>query len=164
MRRILLATTAFAFSAGMAIASDSANVEITASQAPLCEITAVSGSIPLAGVDVPVAGTFEYKCNFIGAPLFVFTSANGGVETLDNGGGLADYGIFLNDQTPAGLGIPLPSQWLPASASTAGVPFLGISNSTTANATVAPNFQVGLTQALPVAGNYSDTLTIDIAP
>ncbi|MCE9523489.1 MAG: hypothetical protein K8S25_13785 [Alphaproteobacteria bacterium] len=165
MRKVLLTTAAFAFiGAGSAMAADTANVEITAEQAPVCDITAVSGSIPLAGVNVAVPGLFEYECNFEGSPTFTFTSANGGVETTDNGGGIADYGIFLNDQTPAALSVPLPSDWQPASGATAGVVYGSISLSAPPNTTITPYFSVGLTQPLPVAGSYSDTLTIDIAP
>lgn len=164
MRKILLATAALALGAGTAYAADTADVQITAEQEPLCSITAVSGSIPLAGVNVGVQGVFNYTCNFEGAPHFVFTSANGGVETTDNGGGLADYGIFLNDLTPAASGYPTPNDWLKASASTAGAEFDGISISSPPNANIVTEFHVGLVQPLPVAGSYSDTLTIDITP
>lgn len=160
MRRILLASAALAFSAGMAMAADTADVEITAEQEPLCTITTVSSSIALAGVDAPVAGVFEYTCNFDGAPHFVFTSDNGGVVTSDNGGGTADYGIYLNDTAPSSA----PSTWLQASAATAGAPYDGISFSSPANSLETPSFYVGLSEALPVAGNYSDTLTIEITP
>lgn len=160
MRRILLATAAFAFSAGMAMAADTADVEITAEQAPLCDITVISGSIALAGVDVAVPGTLTYQCNFIGYPTFTFTSANGGVETTDNGGGIADYGIYVNDAAP---GSP-PSTWLQASAATSGAIYPAISFSAPANTPISPYFQVGLSEALPVAGSYSDILTVDIAP
>lgn len=160
MRRILLATTALAFSAGMAMAADSADVEITAEQAPLCDITAISGSIPLAGVDVAVAGVLEYQCNFEGYPTFTFTSANGGVMTTSNGGATVDYGIYVNDAAP---GSP-PSTWLQASTAVVPQVYPGISFSAPPNTTIAPYFQVGLSAPLPVAGSYSDILTVDIAP
>lgn len=160
MRRILLATAAFAFGAGMAMAADTADVEITAEQAPTCDITDVSTSIPLAGVDVAVAGLLEYQCNFEGNPTFTFTSANGGVETTDNGGALVDYGIWVNDGAPVGV----PSGWLQASTALVPQVYPGISFSAPPNSTITPFFSVGLSAALPVAGSYSDTLTIDIAP
>jgi hypothetical protein len=165
MRRILLATTAFALSAGMAMAADDADVEITAEQEPLCQITAVSGSIPLGAVNVGVQGTFEYTCNFEGAPHFIFSSANGGVYTSENGTATADYGIFLNDLTPAASGYPTPSTWLKASdANPVGAEFDGISISAPPNSNIATEFWVGLVEALPVAGSYSDLLTIEITP
>jgi hypothetical protein len=160
MRKILLATAALALGAGAAYAADSENVEITAEQAPLCDITNISSNIPLAGVDVAVAGVLQYECNFVGSPTFTFTSANGGVATLENGGGVADYGIYVNDVAPGGP----PSSWLQASAATTPQVYPGISFSAPANTTISPFFSVGLTQALPVAGSYSDTLTVDIAP
>lgn len=160
MRRILLAASAFAFSAGMAMAADTADVEITAEQAPLCDITAISGNIPLAGVDVAVAGTLEYQCNFEGNPIFTFTSLNGGVMTTENGGATVDYGIWVNDVAPIGA----PSGWLQASTALVPQVYPGISFSAPPNSTITPFFSVGLSAALPVAGSYSDTLTVDIAP
>ncbi|MDZ4865739.1 MAG: hypothetical protein SGI91_00315 [Alphaproteobacteria bacterium] len=164
MRRILLATAALAFSAGMAMAADDADIEITAEQEMLCEITQVSGSIPLAGVNVGVQGVFNYTCNFEGSPHFIFTSTNGGVYTSENGTATADYGIFLNDQTPAVSGFPTPSTWLKASDSTTGAEFDGISLSSPPNDEMVTEFWVGLVEALPVAGSYSDTLSINITP
>jgi len=160
MRRILLATAALALSAGSAFAADTADVEINAEQLPVCDITNISGSINLAGVDVAVPATLEYECNFEGNPTFTFTSLNGGVETTENGGGVADYGIYVNDIAP---GSP-PSTWLQASAATTPQVYPGISFSAPPNSTITPYFSVGLTQALPVAGLYSDTLTVTIAP
>lgn len=160
MRRILLATAALALCAGSAMAAGSANVAITASQDPVCNITNISSGIPLAGVDVAVAGTLQYKCNFVGSPTFTFTSLNGGVKTTDNGGGTADYGIYVNDIAPSSA----PSTWLQASLAATPQVYPGISFSAPANATISPFFSVGLSTALPVAGSYSDTLTVDIAP
>jgi len=158
MRRILLAASALAFSAGAAIAADTASIPIDAYQAPVCVITASSPSISLAAVDVPVPGLFQYKCNFVGDPTLNFISANGGVVTAENGGGTATYGIWLNTAAPGGP----PSSWLQSS----GTPqaYTGITTSNPANTIITPVFQVGLTQALPVAGNYADTLTITINP
>jgi spore coat protein U-like protein len=160
MRRILLATAAFAFSAGMAMAADTANVEINAEQEPLCDITNISPSVSLAGVEVGVAATLTYQCNFEGSPTFTFTSLNGGVYTTENGTALADYGIYVNDVAPGGL----PSSWLQASTATTPQVFPGISFSAPPNTPINPYFSVGLTQPLPVAGVYTDTLTVSIAP
>jgi hypothetical protein len=160
MRRILLATAAFAFSAGMAMAADTADVEINAEQLPICDITNISPSVTLGALDVGVAGVLEYECNFEGSPTFTFTSLNGGVATAENGGGLADYGIYVNDSAPGGP----PSTWLQASAATTPQVYPGISFSAPPNSTIAPYFSVGLTSALPVAGVYTDTLTVTIAP
>lgn len=168
MRRILLAAVAFAFAgAGSALAVDTASIPINAVNPPVCDIVASSPNITLLGVDVPVAGNFQYTCNFIGDPTLTFQSANGGVKTLENGGGTANYGIWLNTLAP---GVP-PSGWLQASGATGGgVTYLGgalgsgITSSTAANSIVTPVFQVGLSTAMPVAGTYSDLLTITINP
>ncbi len=163
MRRLLLATSALALlGAGSAMASGSSQTQITATNPQNCQINSASPSIDLGTVvNVAVPGTFTYQCNFQGAPTLTFQSANGGVSTAQNGGGLANYGIYLNDAAP---GSP-PSTWLQASAATgAGAVYNGITTELTANAAVSPVFQVGLSQTLPVAGTYADTLTISIAP
>ncbi len=159
MRRILLAASAFVLvGAGAAFAADDAQIEINAEQAPECIITDVSESITLTGLDVPVPGTFKYKCNFEGDPELNFISTNGGVVTGENGGGSATYGIWLNTAAPGGP----PSSWLQSSNTPQN--YVGITTSFPANAEITPVFQVGLTQALPVAGVYTDTLTIEISP
>lgn len=174
MRRILLAATALlAFGAGSSQADvgDSAVIEVNALQEKVCEITASSGSVSLAGYNVAVPGTFKYKCNFIGDPTFNFQSAYGGVMTTENGGATATYGIFLNDDTPAVAGFPTPLTWLSSAGSTGGgATFFGgalgsgISSSGSPNVEVVPVFELGLTQALTVAGSYTDLLTITISP
>jgi len=162
MRKHLLVTTGLVLvGAGAALAADSASVQITATQLDSCQITSVSSSLDLGSVvDTPVVGDFQYQCTFVGSPSLTFTSLNGGVHTDVAGGHTADYGIWLNDAAPGGP----PSTWLQASAATGGATFGDITTTVAANTTVAPNFQVGLTQALPVGGTYVDTLTIDIAP
>lgn len=162
MRNVLFAGVVLtAFSSSAAMASGSAAVLITATEAQSCQVNSFSPSLDLGNaVNVAVPGSFVYQCNFAGSPTMKFTSLNGGVHTASDGGHTADYGIYLNDAAPASA----PSTWLQASAATAGVTFNGITSSTTAGTPVSPSFQVGLTQVLPVAGSYSDTMTIDIAP
>lgn len=158
MRRILLATAALALSAGSAFAADTATVAIDAFQAQTCDITASSSNISLAALNVAVSGVFQYQCNFVGNPTLNFVSGFGGVKTTENGGGIATYGIYLNDNLPGGP----PNTWLQSNATPQSYP--AITLSAPANTTISPTFQVGLTQALPVAGTYSDTLTISITP
>lgn len=157
MRRILLATTAFAFSAGMAMAADSANVEITAENPAACEIVTASSSLNLGTVvETYVPGDFTYQCNFVGSPTLTFTSLNGGVV---NGAYSSDYGIYLNDAPASGT----PSvDWLQASGTPAV--YFGITSTVAPNTPTSPSFAVALTEPLEVAGLYSDTLTISIAP
>ena len=159
MRKFIAAAAVAAFAtATPAFAADSGNTQITAELAPTCSIVNQSSSIALAGVDVPVSGVFQYTCNFNGSPELIFTSANGGVKTTENGGSTKAYGIYLNDSAPGGP----PSTWLQSSATPQS--YTGISSSAPANSVRSPYFAVGLTQALDVAGSYSDTLTININP
>jgi len=159
MRRILLASAAVAFAgAGSALAGGSASIEINADNPQNCVVVASSATITLGAFDTGVPGTFQYQCNFVGQPTLTFTSANGGVVTAENGGGSATYGIYLNDAAPGGP----PSTWLQSNTTPQSYP--NITTSTPANTVISPVFQVGLTGALPVAGHYSDTLTIDIVP
>jgi len=153
---------AFAAAICSAAASD---VAVTSSVERACQINgSTSTAIDLTGdaVNTPHAGLFEYQCNFAGGPVIInIKSDNGG---LKNGTSLANYGVFLNDQTPAALGVPNPSGWAQASALTAGFPFFNITVPTTANVAKQPPFYVGLTQPVTVAGTYTDTLHITISP
>jgi hypothetical protein len=140
--------------------------QVSSTVTKTCQINAGSSSvIDLTGlpVNTPQAGTFNYQCNFAGGNVGLrFTSSFGGVK---NGSDVANYGIFLNDQTPAALGYPSPSQWLQASNATGGgVPFVNISVPLAPNTQRSPYFYVGLTQPVTVAGTYTDTLTIQITP
>ena len=156
MRKVLFATAALVLSNGIAMAGNSVDVKITAEQDPLCEITTASSPIALGSVvDVAVPGNFEYKCNFVGTPKLTFKSFSGGVT---NGSDTATYGIYLNDFAPGGP----PSSWLQSNATPQS--YVGITTTVAPNVVVSPYFQVGLTQPLPVAGSYTDTLTIVIEP
>jgi spore coat protein U-like protein len=159
MRKFLsVATVLAAITASPALAADTASTQIDASLAPSCDITSQSSNLTLGAVDEVVPGVFTYSCNFIGSPTLTFTSANGGVTTAENGGAQADYGVYLNDAAPSGA----PSSWLQASATPQS--YTGITQSLAPNSSVSPSFAVGLSEALVVAGTYSDTLTITIAP
>lgn len=159
MKKVILTTAAAlaALTAAPAFAADSVSTTINASLDPTCDITSHSPTLTLGAVDEVVPGVFSYQCNFIGDPTFTFTSANGGVKTTENGEATATYGIYLNDAPVSGA----PSTWLQSSATPVSY---SVSTSLTPNTTVSPNFAVALTQALTVAGSYSDTLTISIAP
>lgn len=147
---------------GFASATD---VTVSANVTADCQINAgTSGLIDLTGqaIGTPVPGTFKYQCNFAGPNVLLrFTSTNGGIK---NGSSLADYGIFLNDQTPAAVN-PTPANWLHAANATGGgVVFPNISVPLSANTERSPYFYIALLQPTPVAGMYSDTLTIEIIP
>ena len=162
MRKIVFAAVAALASATPAFAADSGDTQINASLAPTCSIVEQSSALTLGAVDEQVPGVFKYTCNFVGQPNLNFTSANGGVKTTENGGALRNYGIFLNDQDPNSLGYPSPQSWLQASQTPQSYP--NISTSSPANSIEEPYFIVALTQPLLIAGSYTDTLTINIAP
>jgi spore coat protein U-like protein len=162
MRKLLLAGSALALlGAGSAMAGNSAQTQVTAVNPPSCTITNQSSNLDLGVVvDAAVNGAFSYTCNFDGSPSFTFASLNGGVYTGENGTATADYGIYLNDAAYSSA----PSSWLRASASTGTGTTMGGISTTVHNAGSSPVFALGLAAPLPVAGSYSDTLTITIAP
>lgn len=153
-------------SVGPALAEGSHGVQVSGSVTQACQINAGSSSIidlTGLGVNVAEAGVFEYQCNFAGGNTIInIKSDNGG---LKNGLVVANYGVFLNDQTPAALGAPNPVNWVQASSLTGGgVPFFNITVPSAANTPKLPYFYVGLTQPTPVAGTYTDVLTFTISP
>lgn len=159
MRKFIAAAAVAAFAtATPAFAADSGDTQITAELAPTCSIVNQSSSIALGAVNEEKDGVFQYTCNFNGSPQLIFTSANGGVKTTENGESTKTYGIWLNDMNPSGP----PSSWLQSNNTPQS--YVGISNSAPANSVRNPVFKVSLTQALDVAGSYTDTLTIDINP
>ena len=150
-----------------AFAGGSNGVQLSAAVDKVCVInTGTSTSINLTGVPVntAVTGTFNYQCNFAGGNTTLrVKSSNGGIK---NGTHVADYGIFLHDQSPAAFGTPSPMDWLPASVTTVGlgVPLFNHVLPAAPNTQYSPNFLIGLTQPANVAGLYQDTLTITINP
>ena len=165
MRKLLItAAIAATAAATPALASNTTSTVVNAALAQSCTIDSASPSLTLGAVDAPVAGEFKYTCNFIGQPSVTIQSANAGVTTTDNNGGFANYGVYINDVDASSA----PSSWIQASA-LAGAgqtfgPSSGFLNSTAPNVQNSPHFYVGLTTALPVAGNYTDTLTFTINP
>lgn len=165
MRTIVLTTVAAvaALTAAPALAEGpkSATTEVTATVARDC--TASSGSsIAISGsaAGTTANGTFTYSCNFTGAPSISIASLNGGLKSGGVDGRTVDYGVYLNDNAPT----TAPNAWAQASTLTTAQTFDNITTTTAPNTPTTPSFAVGLSSALLVAGNYSDTLTITIAP
>jgi len=164
MRTFLLAAAAVALTgASTALAAGpDANIALSAENPRECHITSYDSAIALTpAVDTYVSGNFQYQCNFVGSPTLTFSSANGG---LVNGTYKSDYGIYLNDAAVSGV----PSSWQQASTTPKsygdGGDYGAITGTTAPNTVTTPNFAVGLSQPLEVAGTYTDTLTISIAP
>lgn len=155
MRKVLLASTALALMAGSAIAADSESTQVTATVSATCSLTDPDdvsfGTDPLVGAFD--TSNFNFTCNFAGdggegALQLSIDSANGGLANV-NDSEVRDYTVNYNS-TGAVLASALPPSF-PESSSAAGA----------ANARA---FVVTLAEALPVAGAYSDTLTVSIVP
>lgn len=157
MRKLLLATTAFALvGVGSALADGTGDVVITASVTPLCSMSQPS-EIDF-GADRQVGESehsyFNINCNFtsdstVGDLQVSFQSQNGGLYNdaeNENRGYSVEYNSdsFTSQMAQAGHQV---------SASTS-----------TANTDEQQELTVTLDEALDVAGDYSDVLTVSITP
>jgi len=163
MRKLLLSTVALLAvgAASSAFAADSAPIAISAELAQSCTINSGTSTNVVLDASAPsdgVPGTFNYQCNFTGSPTLKFTSANKGAQSTGPDATLVGYGIYLNDTPPS----TPASSWQQASATPAS--YTGITTTISPNTQVSPSFRLGLDAPLVVAGTYTDTLTIDIAP
>lgn len=108
------------------------------------------GTDPLVGATD--TSNFDFTCNFAGdggeSLGISFASANGGLKNSDDST-IRDYSVNYNG-SGAVMADLLPTT-IPDSASAPGAPN-------------ARAFVVKLEEALPVAGAYSDTLTVSVAP
>lgn len=160
MRKLLLASAAIVvLGVPTAMAAGSHGVQVTATVTETCGLTAPNdvtfGEDPEVGASD--TSTFDLECNFAGEggnpiPLTVsFESANGG---LSNPGDTEarDYTIAYQSGTPF------------TASSTQGTPEDIGDSVTAANTAEARTFVVTLADALPVAGAYSDTLTVSVVP
>ena len=156
MRKLLLATTVLALAgAGTALAEGSGEVVITAAVSPLCSMTDPDdidfGLDPNAGASEQ--SEFSINCNFTGNNngdlQITFLSANGGLLN-DAEGETRLYSIGYNAQSfssaDAQSGYPVGDD---------------ISD---ANTDESRSLTVTLDEALDLAGDYTDTLTVSIAP
>lgn len=154
MRKLLLATAAFAFvGAGSALA-DGKTVEfnLSSSLGKTCTIAADSTNLtvgPLASASAQ--GDFSTNCNFEAADLtLTFTSTNGGLKNPVEGNTelyniTFDGETFDSDEAKTGSVLVRPSGLF-------------------ANQPIARSFVVALQSDLTIAGEYSDVLAINVAP
>jgi len=150
MRKVLLATAAFVvLGTGTALAAGSNPTTISATVLQNCTIT------DPADIDLSSSATgssgFDFTCNFGGSgtplPLNIgFQSANGGLVNPD-------------DATTRGYDITYNSVTFAASTSLV----LQADTSSGAGNTNSRTFDVTRV-ALPIAGLYSDVLTVSVAP
>jgi hypothetical protein len=155
MRNILLVSTALVLASGVAMAADSSSVNVSATVTASCTMTDPDdvsfGTDPLVGATD--SASFDFTCNFTGdggegALEITFASLNGGLLNGDDAE-VRDYSVNYNS-TGAVLASALPNT---ESETSTGPGDLN-----------GRSFEVKLEEALPVAGDYDDTLTISIAP
>jgi hypothetical protein len=154
MRRLLLATTAFAFvGAGAALAgSKTVEFNLSSSLGKTCTIAADSTNLivgPLASASAQ--GDFSTNCNFEASDLtLTFTSANGGLKNPVEGN-TELYNITFDGET------------FDSGAAQSGSVLVRPSG-LFANQPIARNFVVALQADLTIAGEYSDVLAVTVAP
>jgi hypothetical protein len=149
MRNLLLATAALAMAcAGHALASGRSSITVTTTVPQSCTV-----NIPGTNVTLPADGSaaaaepFTFSCNFTGSDAQLsYVSTKGGVE--DGAGPIYPYNVV-----PA-LG----------NSGTSSANFSSGPLATTALTPVNTSFTLDLVGDIQVAGSYTDTLTISIAP
>lgn len=155
MRKILLATTVFAILSAPAFA-DSVSVQVQASVDQVCAFDAPPANVAITGTTTGSSGdnTFSFHCNSGTNTLPVtisFQSTSGGLVNA-NDALTRSYDIEYDGGTPfaASTAVLLPVDQLDDADANAGV------TSRTWTATLSEN--------LPVAGAYSDTVAVTLTP
>ncbi len=155
MRIILLAGAAMLATTGMAMAAGDAAVTINSTVPKSCTVSNATSTITLTpGSGSTQPGAFTTTCNFSAADFTVnFKSANGGVRNSDEdvtknyklGYNAANYDAATE------LGAPGGKTVTSAPGGTPGTP-------------AVRTFSIAFPEALTVGGDYTDTLTITVAP
>ena len=155
MRIILLAGAAMLATTGMAMAAGNFAVTINSTVPKSCTVSNPTNTITLnAASGSNQSGQFTTNCNFSAADFTVnFKSTNGGVKnTVENvtknytlGYGGSDYNSSTDLGTSTGKTI---------TAAPGGTP--GVA--------AVRTFSIAFPEALTVGGDYTDTLTITVAP
>jgi len=152
MRKVLLATAAFAFvGAGSAMAVDSTSLTIQTSVPKACSASfdEETGTVTLpADSGQSVSTDFSFVCNFGGNTATVsFASTNLGVEDETQSLGPHNYNM---SSTLGGAG-------------TAATGYTTAAATTVANIGDTETLTLQLVEDIDVAGEYEDVLTITIA-
>jgi hypothetical protein len=155
MRKLLLATTAFAIiGAGSALASGTKTVEfnLSSSLGKECTIAAASTNLTVGPAAAATAqGDFETNCNFEASDLtLTFTSLNGGLNNPVEGN-TELYNVSFDGETFGSDAAQLGTVIVRSSGAFANQP-------------IARSFVVALQSDLTIAGDYSDVLSINVAP
>jgi hypothetical protein len=155
MRKILLAGAAMLATTGMAMAAGTVGVTINSSVPKACSVAESTTTITLApGAGSNQPGSFKTTCNFSAADFTVnFKSANKGVrnavENVTKKYTLGYNGSNYDSETDLGT-----STGTTVTAAPGGTPGVEVTR----------NFSVAFPSALDVGGDYTDTLTITVAP
>lgn len=147
MRNILLAGAAMLATTSMAMAvavtSDSVTVSTTVAESCSVNITATTVALP-SDATASSAVPFTFECNYTGTTAaLTYTSTNGGAGSAAN-----PYNIVT----------------LVGADGTSAAPLVTSGLVTTALTPVNNSFTLQLQAPILIAGTYSDTLTVSIAP
>lgn len=158
MRKVLLASAVFILAgtgSAFAVVVDDTDILITSHLDQACSIDVQDADVVVGPDTTPAPGTFTTTCNFEDAPSMTikFSSLSGGVFNSAEGV-TVDYLITYEGG---------PSQL--ASLSDGGSTFdVTAAPGPTANLPVSRDFTVALVEALSIAGDYQDTLSINVIP
>lgn len=156
MKKLLIAAVAVSAAfAAPAMAQTSVNVPLSGTLASKCNISAfLNGpfdALNLESTLVQGSESLTVNCNYTGTASVTFDSANDGV--LKSGSNTVPYKFILT-----GVGGPLSTGVSLASNQT-------VSNfSAVANADQTRSMRVQLDAIATVAGTYTDTVTVSVAP
>ena len=153
MQKLLLASAAFAvIGIAPAMAGGSVNFNLSSNLGKTCTIAATNTNLTVGpAASAGATGTFETNCNFeISDLTLTFTSGKGGlynsVEGITELYNLTFDGTTVDSGTAQG-----------------GAVFVRASGPV-ANNPVTRTFDVALQHDLAIAGDYSDVLTVEVAP
>jgi uncharacterized protein involved in outer membrane biogenesis len=145
MRNILLAGAAMLATTSLAMAAGSDSVAISTTVAESCSVNITATTVTLPADATPSSTVpFTFTCNYTGtSAALTYTSTNGGAGSNAN-----PYNIIT----------------LVGNDGTSAAPLITGSLATTALTPVNNSFTLQLQTPILVAGTYSDTLTVSVAP
>ena len=145
MRKILLAGAAMLATTSMAMAAGTDSVTVSTTVAESCSVSITATTVTLPADTTPSAVVpFTFTCNYTGSTAaLTYTSTNGGAGSSAN-----PYDIITLVGDDGDSTAPLVTSGL----------------ATTALNPVSNSFQLQLQDPILIAGSYSDTLTVSVAP
>ncbi|MCE9523490.1 MAG: hypothetical protein K8S25_13790 [Alphaproteobacteria bacterium] len=153
MRNLLLASAAVAImGVGPAMAAGSDSVTVTTFLAQSCSVSIPGTDVALPpGGGLSLATSFSYQCNYGGEAAVATVTYDSGYDGVSDDLGVTDHEYNI-----------IPSF---GSSGTSAAPLINAAAAVTApNSPQNVSFQLSLVTPIIVAGTYTDTLTISIAP